>query len=161
MVSEPVPTPEQANAIDRRSVLWRCCAVGVVGVVAGCSSDNDQSVGNQQETGGASDQGSGQPGGGAQGQALAKTSQIPVGGGMVIAARKIVVTQPTAGDFRAFSAVCPHRGCLVSQVSGGRITCPCHGSVFSASDGSVQQGPANLPLDKVNIRVEGDSIALA
>ncbi len=176
MVSEPVSTPEQENVLDRRSMLQRCCALGAVGVVglaaAACSSSgtDQQSVGQQgggqqgggnQQQGGASgsNQGGGQAGG-AQGQVLARTSQIPVGGGMVIAAQKVVVTQPTAGDFRAFSAVCTHQGCLVNGVSGGIITCPCHGSQFSATDGTVQRGPANMPLDKLNIQVQGDSIML-
>ncbi|MFB7293483.1 Rieske (2Fe-2S) protein, partial [Actinacidiphila glaucinigra] len=63
-----------------------------------------------------------------QGEVLVKAADVPVGGGTVIADKKVVVTQPTAGEFKAFSAVCTHEGCLVNTVSDGTINCPCHGS---------------------------------
>jgi Rieske Fe-S protein len=84
-----------------------------------------------------------------------------VGGGAIFADRQVVVTQPTAGQFKAFSSTCTHEGCTVSQVSDGTINCPCHGSRFSATDGSVVRGPAESPLPAKNIQVEGDSIVLA
>jgi nitrite reductase/ring-hydroxylating ferredoxin subunit len=86
------------------------------------------------------------------------TAEVPEGGGKIINASKIVVTQPQAGTFKAFSAVCTHQGCLVSTVSDGTIDCPCHGSKFSVSDGSVVHGPATAPLPPVAIKVEGTSI---
>jgi Rieske Fe-S protein len=92
------------------------------------------------------------------GAALTTTAEVPEGGGKIINARKIVVTQPQAGTFNAFSAVCTHQGCLVSTVSDGTIDCPCHGSKFSVSDGSVVHGPATAPLPPVAIKVEGTSI---
>jgi Rieske Fe-S protein len=92
------------------------------------------------------------------GTALTTTAEVPEGGGKIINASKIVVTQPQAGTFKAFSAVCTHQGCLVSTVSDGTIDCPCHGSKFSVSDGSVVHGPATAPLPPVAIKVEGTSI---
>jgi nitrite reductase/ring-hydroxylating ferredoxin subunit len=92
------------------------------------------------------------------GAALTTTPDVPEGGGKIINARKIVVTQPQAGTFKAFSAVCTHQGCLVSTVSDGTIDCPCHGSKFSVNDGSVVHGPATAPLPPVAIKVEGTSI---
>ncbi|MFD0393007.1 Rieske (2Fe-2S) protein [Streptomyces nogalater] len=71
------------------------------------------------------------------GEPLALAGDIPVGGGKVFADRKIVVTQPEKGRFKAFSAVCTHQGCTVSQVSDGTILCPCHTSRFHIADGSV------------------------
>ena len=65
----------------------------------------------------------------AAGDAIA-AADIPVGGGKVFDKLKVVITQPTAGDFKAFSAICTHQGCLVSTVGNGRINCPCHGSSF-------------------------------
>ena len=91
----------------------------------------------------------------------APTSDIPVGGGKIYADESVVVTQPTEGDFKCFTAVCTHQGCLVSNVDGGTINCTCHGSMFSIEDGSVEGGPAPSPLDAVKISVEGDSITLA
>jgi Rieske Fe-S protein len=72
-----------------------------------------------------------------------------------------VVTQPTAGSFKAFTAVCTHQGCTVGTVAGGTIDCPCHGSKFSIKDGSVVNGPATSPLAAITIKVEGTSVVEA
>jgi Rieske Fe-S protein len=107
---------------------------------------------------------SGAPSGGATGSAAGKalttTSQIPVGSGMVFSAAQVVVTQPTANEFKAFSAVCTHMGCTVSQVSNGTIDCPCHGSQFNITTGAVVAGPAPKPLPAKTIKVSGGSIFL-
>jgi Rieske Fe-S protein len=92
--------------------------------------------------------------------ALAATSQIPVGSGMIFPGPKVVVTQPTAGEYKAFSAVCTHMGCIVNQVSNGTIDCPCHGSQYSITTGDVVAGPAPRPLPAAVIKVSGDSIFL-
>lgn len=84
---------------------------------------------------------------------LVATDAVPVGGGVVLSDEEIVVTQPAAGEFKAFTAVCTHQGCLVGSVSDGSIHCPCHDSSFSVADGSVEGGPANGPLDEVAITV--------
>ena len=88
------------------------------------------------------------------------TSDVPVGGGKILDNPAVVVTQPTAGTYRAFSSICTHAGCAVGGVEQGQIICPCHGSVFSAVDGSVVQGPAPTPLAPVNISVNGSSITI-
>ena len=92
---------------------------------------------------------------------LALTSDVPVGGGKILADKKIVITQPRAGSFEAFTAVCTHQGCAVSSVSGGTINCPCHGSKFSITNGSVVTGPAASALAPVGINVQGTSIVQA
>jgi Rieske Fe-S protein len=92
---------------------------------------------------------------------LALTSDVPVGGGKILADKKIVITQPRAGSFEAFTAVCTHQGCTVSSVSGGTINCPCHGSKFSITNGSVVTGPAASALAPVSIKVQGTSIVEA
>ncbi|SEH00598.1 Ferredoxin subunit of nitrite reductase or a ring-hydroxylating dioxygenase [Nonomuraea solani] len=96
-----------------------------------------------------------------QAKALADTSDIPEGGGKVFESQKIVVTQPTAGEFKAFTAVCTHAGCTVATVANKTINCPCHGSKFSIEDGSVKDGPAGGPLEEKQITVDGDKIRLA
>jgi len=81
------------------------------------------------------------------------TADIPVGGGKIYDAQQLVITQPTAGTFKAFSAVCPHQGCLVSAIENGQIQCPCHASRFAVTDGAVLGGPAptGLPAEKVTV----------
>jgi Rieske Fe-S protein len=93
--------------------------------------------------------------------ALTTTSQVPVGGGQILTAQKIVVTQPQAGTFKAFSAVCTHQGCIVDAVANGTIDCPCHGSKFAVATGAVVNGPAARPLPPVSIEVQGTSIVQA
>ncbi|KIF01878.1 Rieske (2Fe-2S) protein [Streptomyces sp. RSD-27] len=86
-------------------------------------------------------------------KALVEASKVPVGGGTVLKEAKLVVTQPTAGSFRCFSAVCPHQGCLVNKVADGTIDCPCHGSRFQVGDGAVTHGPATRGLEEKKITV--------
>ncbi|MFE4694729.1 Rieske (2Fe-2S) protein [Streptomyces sp. NPDC056749] len=129
----------------RRTVL----AAGTAALVTGCGSSGDG--------GGGGDESSASPAGDGE---LARTSDIPVGGGTIFEDRKIVVTQPEAGQFKAFSAVCTHAGCIVSTVADGTIDCACHGSRFAVVDGAVEQGPATKPLPAERITVEGGGIRL-
>lgn len=143
----PIPDPKLEGS-SRRGLLAGAGLAGLAGVVVACG-------------GGSKDSGdSGGGAGGGAGGALANTSDIPVGGGKVFKDDKVVVTQPTSGEFRAFSAVCTHRGCTVGSVSGGTINCPCHGSKFSATDGAVQNGPATKALAAKSVKVEGNKIVL-
>lgn len=89
--------------------------------------------------------------------AIAKTADVPVGSGVIVG--EIVVTQPAAGDFKGFSAICTHSGCTVNKVADGTIDCSCHGSKFNL-DGSVADGPATKPLEAAAVTVQGDSIVL-
>lgn len=86
---------------------------------------------------------------------IAATADVPVGSGVIV--EDIVVTQPTAGVFRAFSAVCTHAGCTLADVSDGTINCPCHGSRFNL-DGTVANGPATRPLESRPVTISGDVI---
>ncbi|MEU5254582.1 Rieske (2Fe-2S) protein [Streptomyces longwoodensis] len=134
----------------RRTVLL---VTGAAALAAGCGggSGGDGSFASE-----------GTPSAGTSGgRELAKTSDIPVGGGKVFADRKVVVTQPAQGEFKAFSAICTHQGCTVATVAGGTINCPCHGSQFRITDGSVARGPASTPLPAERITVQGDSIERA
>jgi Rieske Fe-S protein len=174
-------TPESdADGVSRRTVIRGAAVAGAAAVtglgLTACSDDSSNGGGSGSAantaqntapstgTSAGSDATTGAAGGGgggaAGGQALARTSEIPVGGGKVID-KKIVITQPSAGKFEAFSAICTHNGCPVNRVENNTIKCPCHQSQFSAVDGSVKGGPAPAPLAKINITVQGDSIVQA
>jgi len=165
--------PLKNSTATRRGMLAGVGLVGLAGVITACGSSSASSLsdGAGATTGGATQGGSttggGSTGGGATAGAtsgaagaLASTSEIPVGSGMIFAAQRVVVTQPTAGDYKAFTAVCTHMGCIVNQISDGTIDCPCHGSEYSIETGAVVRGPAPLPLAAKKIKITGNSIFL-
>jgi Rieske Fe-S protein len=144
--------------LSRRNVL-ATGAIAAAGVtLAACSSGDENSTAPTADTG-ASPQAS--PA--ASGEALTAAADVPVGGGVIIESgqTKVVVTQPEAGDYVGLSAVCPHQGCLVSEIVDATIVCPCHGSEFSITDGAVIQGPATTGLESVPVTLDGDQIVLA
>jgi Rieske Fe-S protein len=164
---------ERPGVAPRRSVLVGAGALGATCFLAACGTDNTGSSGNNEPgytndplpAGSAGTDGSGQTGGSdgeAEGGAavvLAAVADVPEGGGII--AGDFVITQPTAGTFKAFSSTCTHQGCTVSSVEGGTINCSCHGSKFDVADGSVRGGPAPRPLPKRAVKKAGDAIVAA
>ncbi|WP_432478519.1 Rieske (2Fe-2S) protein [Nocardioides sp. GXQ0305] len=135
--------------LGRRRVIAGTAGLGLATpLLAACGGDD-----------GGSDSADGGSGGG--GGPVATTADVPVGGGTINSDEEVVVTQPAEGEFKAFTAVCTHQGCIVGKVENNEIMCPCHGSAFSAEDGSVVTGPATEPLAAVQVSVEGDQISLA
>ena len=99
---------------------------------------------------------------GAPPQVLGKAIDVPVNGGVVYKDQKIVVTQPVKGQFKGYSAVCTHQGCVVNEVAAGTINCDCHGSKFSIETGEPEEGSqASSALGEVELAVSGDQISLA
>jgi Rieske Fe-S protein len=96
---------------------------------------------------------------GGSSEAIAKLADIPVGGSIAatLAGAPILISQPEAGTVVAFSAICTHQGCIVAP-GEAEFACPCHASRFTLSDGAVRGGPAQRPLDKVQVSIEGDSV---
>jgi nitrite reductase/ring-hydroxylating ferredoxin subunit len=140
---------------DRRSALTIAASVGLApAVLAACGSDDS---GTEPDAGldtghTATDPPAGQ---------LTTTAEVPVGGGTIFPDQQVVVTQPSEGDFRCFTAVCTHQGCIVSSVAIEGIRCECHGSAFSLEDGSAVNPPATEGLTPVEITVEGEQISIA
>ncbi|MET9700067.1 Rieske (2Fe-2S) protein [Streptomyces sp. NPDC006529] len=155
-MSEPTRTA-------RRTVLAAGAVALAGGALTACGGDEKPAGGSGAATSpgavpsgpdGASAAPSAAPStGGTAGKALLKASAVPVGGGTVLKDEKLVVTQPSAGSYRCFTAVCTHQGCLVNKVADGTIDCPCHGSKFNVMDGAVAHGPATRPLAEKKIVV--------
>lgn len=150
--SHPQESVPPGPAPSRRTVV---AVVGATGIAAALTACGTEKSGSSQPAGNASSAG----GGG--GEELAKTSDIPEGGGKIFADAGVVVTQPKKGEFKAFTSTCTHQGCKVTKVAAGTIDCPCHGSKFSIEDGSVAHPPATQPLPEKKITVSGDAISLA
>ncbi|MET9312645.1 Rieske (2Fe-2S) protein [Kribbella sp. NPDC003505] len=160
---------------DRRTVL-RCAAMAaLVGagapILAACGGSDDASGGGTTPStsgSGSAPNTSASPSGSASssapasgGAVLGPASDVPVGGGAVFKDAKVVVTQPTAGQYKGFSAVCTHQGNPIGSVENGQIVCPFHNSHFSITDGSPVSGPAQTALPAVNVKVEGSNIVQA
>jgi Rieske Fe-S protein len=167
--------PEQepcgsGTCTTRRLVLLGAGAAGATAVLAACGTSPSTTNANGQDysndpapagsgkadwLGGNSDN----SGGGTGGSAIAATADVPEGGGVIKG--DYVITQPTAGTFKAFTKVCTHAGCDVNKVDAGVISCPCHGSKFSIETGEPTSGPATKPLAETKVKVDGDNIVRA
>ncbi|WUH95142.1 Rieske (2Fe-2S) protein [Streptomyces sp. NBC_00433] len=161
-------TPGPSVPPTRRTVFAAAGGVGLAAVLTACGSDSGSgssadAPSSDTPSRAPSDAGtpSASSSSAAAGAPLGKTADIPVGGGKVFADQKVVVTQPTAGDFKGFSAICTHQGCTVADVTGGTINCPCHGSKYHVADGSVAHGPATQGLPPQSVAVSGDTVSLA
>ena len=169
-VSEKIETPHPS----RRALFTGAGAVGAAALLAACSDDPDP-VATSGSNPAASPSGapasgsatppaaspSGGTGSDPGAEFVAKTSEVPVGGGKVVADKGVIVTQPTAGTFKGFSSTCSHMQCPLGDVSGGTINCNCHFSKFSITDGAVVSPPATQALPAVAIKVTGSDITLA
>jgi nitrite reductase/ring-hydroxylating ferredoxin subunit len=151
-----LPDPTSASSLSRRTLIKHAglAAAAIAGLSActnyGAPGASQPSSAATSASGGAS---------GASG-VTAKTSDIPTGGGTIFAAAQTVITQPKAGEFKAFTAVCTHQQCIVADVTD-TINCNCHGSKFSITDGSVVNPPAQTPLAAKKVTVTGQTITVA
>lgn len=154
MTAQQLPSSAESaqaasDSLDRRQLLRGAAAGGgalaVGGLLAACAGESAGGAG----------------GGSGAGQATAgaavgsvEAAQVPVGGGIVLPGENVVITQPEAGEYRAFSAICTHQGCPVSSVEARGIKCPCHSSFFDPSSGAVVAGPAPTALSTIPCRLE-------
>ena len=171
-------TAEAPTDMNRRTVL-RAAGVGGAGVagaaaLAACggsttpttpaassttasASATSSATSSGSSSGSATSSGSAAPSG-----TPVKTADVPVGGGVINASALFVVTQPSAGQFKAFSAVCTHMGCTVTKIVDGMIDCPCHQSQFDITTGTpTAASQAKSPLPGKTATVSGDSVYVA
>ena len=149
-VCEPVDGADTACACWSRRESLKAAGIAVAGVagLAACGSSTGDAV-SSAASGAAS----------AASELVAK-ADIPVGGGKILDGIKVVVTQPTEGDYKAFSAICTHNQCTVSSVENNVILCRCHLSEFDAATGAVRKGPATQPLPPKTVSVGADGITV-
>lgn len=152
--------PRHGSELTRRAVMAGSGMMAATAALAACGSSGDRGAAPAPQSGAPGEPPPTAEPGAPSEERLAATSDIPVGGGTVFADRKLVVTQPVRGTFKAFSATCTHQGCTVSRVANGTINCPCHGSKFAIADGSVVQGPARAPLQQRQIIASGGDLLL-
>lgn len=151
--NKDAPTPADQTAAGKRGVSRRQAVVGTAGLGAGaalltaCGSTEPESLTAND----------GRP---TQATDMAAVEDVPVGG--VIQANNdgvtVMITQPTEGTFHAFSSVCTHQGCQLNAQKEKTMACPCHASVFSLEDGSVQGGPAETALPEFTVEVKDGRI---
>lgn len=152
------------RCLSRRNALAGVVTAGIgVPLLAACGGGDGSTAtdgSGSSPSGGGSPSAPGTSGGGASG-GLTTTGEIPVGGGTIFSDEGVVVTQPTEGEFKAFTNICTHQGCPVTSVEDELIVCNCHHSTFSIEDGSPQGGPASSALEEIPLTVDGDTISLA
>lgn len=131
-----------AEELTRRAALGVAGLTGLAGV-AGCASGSGPEAPANLS-----------------GKEVAKVSEVPVGGGRLNGELKLLVTQPTEGVFKVFTSKCPHQGCGVGVPKDGIADCPCHGSEFDITDGSVKKGPAKTGLREYPAEVKNGAVVV-
>ncbi|MFK0256858.1 Rieske (2Fe-2S) protein [Streptomyces sp. NPDC090445] len=138
----------QPPAAARRTVLKGAAAIvgaaGAGAALTGCSTETNS--------------GAGSPAVPTAPVELGAASEVPVGGAKLYRERKLVVSCPAEGQYKAFSAQCTHAGCVLDKIVEGQGNCPCHGSRFDVATGKVLRGPATDPLPAVPVRAEGGKL---
>lgn len=151
------PSPYAAPLTRRTLIKHGGLAAAALAGLSGCTAYGPNGPVTQSSAP-ASSAPTGGSGGGAG--ATATTADIPVGGGKIFPDIQAVVTQPKAGEFKAFTSICTHQQCPVADVTD-TINCQCHGSKFSITDGSPVNPPATQALAAKTVTVKGDDLTVA
>ena len=137
---------DPARVVPRRPLILSGLAVAATTTLAGCGSDPKTSGDPPSSS-----------------DSLVGASAVPVGGSVDTTdsdGKPIVVSQPTKGTYKAFSAICTHKGCTVKP-AGKQLKCPCHGSVYDAFTGKNLSGPAPSPLTEIPVKESDGTIVPA
>ena len=156
-------TDHSAALPSRRAVLLGAGALGAAGLLAACGDDPPANPEAPQEAGTTAPPATTGPESTPGEEPVAgdiTMAQVPVGGGVIVQGKNVIVTQPTAGEFLAFSSTCTHMACQIASVVNDKINCSCHNSQFSIADGSVLRGPATEPLPPRGVTVNGDQLII-
>ena len=144
--------PEKANPLDqpisRRDFVGWIIRGGIFATLAGMIFPALQYVWPVMKSGPSVDM-----------EEVAKVDDIPVGGAKkVIVGGSALLLIRTAAEFKAFSAICTHLGCIVDWDSQKReIVCPCHAGTFDV-EGRRVSGPPPKPLPYYQVRVADGKI---
>ncbi|NUR29041.1 MAG: Rieske (2Fe-2S) protein [Catenulispora sp.] len=150
----------------RRAMFAGVGAVGAAALLAACSdgssmptasSSSAAPTASEPETEPSTDPSEDAPAGDA---VKVSAAGIAVGGGKIFNDQGVVVTQPTAGTYKAFTNLCSHQQCPLAGVSGGTINCNCHFSKFSIKDGSVVSPPATEGLKEYPVKANGTDLSI-
>jgi cytochrome b6-f complex iron-sulfur subunit len=147
---------QTGDGISRRTVLLAGTGTALGGVaLTACGGNGSQARRSAAPAasagGGRSTSGSGR---------LAKVADVPVGGAVSATGSDggpVIVSQPSAGEVVAFSAICTHMGCTVAPARN-ILKCPCHGSTYNLATGKNTGGPAPRPLARIPVKVEGGDV---
>lgn len=92
---------------------------------------------------------------------IGKLSEVNVGDTATGKAngRTVVIFRAEDRKILAYDATCTHAGCMVAP-AGTTFECPCHGSTYNGSDGSVITGPAQSPLRPLTAAIDSDWITV-
>ena len=73
---------------------------------------------------------------------------------------KHVLLSKIGGEVSAVSGVCTHEETDLGSgfVIEDRVVCPLHLSQFELKTGAVMNPPATAPLERFNVKIEGDTI---
>ena len=131
----------------RRSVIEASLVAGAAVTLVSCGS-GDKAQDLPEATGTATD--------------AIDAAKLPVQGtaSVTVNGRGYLLYRPDDSTVLAYTSVCTHQGCKVGTGSGEIFECPCHGSQFSKTDGSVAQGPAKKSLTRFAAAIEGGKVKI-
>ncbi len=89
-----------------------------------------------------------------------KLAELKANSGRIFRFRSLpgILVKTSAGDLRAFSAVCTHLQCTVQYREDRQdIWCACHNGVYDLNGKNIS-GPPPRPLEALKLNVRGDQI---